>query len=108
MSNDPSLRIPKYRRHKPTGQAVVTLSGRDLYLGKYGSAPSKQAYQRVTAEWLQAGGNLPTQRDDITVVEVVAAYMRFAQSYYHTTDTNRTTTTPTTPPPVLAYRCFCK
>jgi integrase len=82
MANTSSLRVPKYRRHKPTGQAVVTLSGRDLYLGKYGTAASKQAYQRVTAEWLQAGGNLSAQQDGITVVEIIAAYMRFARTYY--------------------------
>jgi len=29
-------RTPKYRRHNATEQAVVTLSGRDIYLGKYG------------------------------------------------------------------------
>ena len=47
-----SNRVPKYRRHKPTGQAVVTLDGRDYYLGKYASAASKEAYRRLTAEWL--------------------------------------------------------
>ena len=36
-----SVRTPSYRLHKPTGQAVVTLSGRDIYLGKYGSIESK-------------------------------------------------------------------
>ena len=25
-------RVPSYRRHKPSGQAVVTLNGRDIYL----------------------------------------------------------------------------
>lgn len=31
-------RIPSYRHHKPSGHAVVTLGGRDIYLGKYNSA----------------------------------------------------------------------
>jgi len=35
-------RTPKYRRHKATGQAVVTLSGRDFYLGQWQSAKSKR------------------------------------------------------------------
>ena len=52
MSNASFLRVPKYRRHKSSGQAVVTLGGRDCYLGKYNTAASKQAYQRLTAEWL--------------------------------------------------------
>ena len=28
-------RIPSYRHHKPSGQAVVTLNGRDIYLGAW-------------------------------------------------------------------------
>jgi hypothetical protein len=34
-----STRIPSYRLQKPTGQAVVTLSGKDVYLGKFGGGP---------------------------------------------------------------------
>ena len=30
-------KLPSYRLHKASGQAVVTLSGRDDYLGPYGS-----------------------------------------------------------------------
>ena len=28
---------PKYRKHRHSGQAVVTLAGKDHYLGKYGT-----------------------------------------------------------------------
>jgi len=81
VPND-SIRVPKYRRHKPTGQAIVTLDGRDYYLGKYRSAASRAAYQRLTAEWLLNGGRLANRGDAITVVEVFAAYMQFAKGYY--------------------------
>ena len=30
--------IPSYGRHKASGQAVVCINGRDVYLGKYGNA----------------------------------------------------------------------
>jgi hypothetical protein len=30
--------FPKYRKHKASGQAVVTLAGRDHYLGPRGTA----------------------------------------------------------------------
>ena len=73
MSNTTVPRVPNYRRHKPTGQAVVTLSGKDIYLGKYGSAASKAEYQRVTGEWLANGGVLPTGYDT-TVAELCRAY----------------------------------
>ncbi len=36
-----NLRTPSYRLHKPTGLAVVTLDGRDIYLGRFGSAESR-------------------------------------------------------------------
>ena len=36
--------VPSYRKHKASGQAVVTLSGRDVYLGPHGSQVSKDEY----------------------------------------------------------------
>ena len=45
-------RIPSYRLHKPSGQSVVTLNGKDHYLGKHGPAESQTAYERIVAEWL--------------------------------------------------------
>ncbi len=43
--------VPKYRKHA-SGQAVVTIGGKDIYLGKTGSKASKQKYARVVADWL--------------------------------------------------------
>ena len=60
-----SLRTPSYRLHKPTGQAVVTLSGQDHYLGKFGSTGSRAEYDRLVAEWLANGRQL-TARGDAT------------------------------------------
>ncbi len=39
-----TLRIPSYRRHKPTGQAVVTLCSLDIFPGNRDSAASKAEY----------------------------------------------------------------
>jgi hypothetical protein len=47
---------PKYRKHKATGQAVVTLSGKDFYLGPYGTKVSHREYDRLTGEWMVADG----------------------------------------------------
>ena len=52
MSKTSSLRVPSYRRHKPTGQAVVTINGSDLYLGKWNTAASRTEYDRLIAEFL--------------------------------------------------------
>ncbi len=79
---EPLRRVPSYRRHKPTGQAVVTLNGRDIYLGKHGTAASRGAYDRMIGEWLAAGRCVPRSAVDLTVAELAHAYWQFAKSYY--------------------------
>jgi integrase len=83
MTNSSRARVPSYRRHKATGQAVVTLSGRDIYLGAWRSKESRREYDRIIAEWMAAGRCLPSRdRADLTVAELAAAYKRFAKGYY--------------------------
>lgn len=76
--------VPKYRHHKRSGQAVVTLRGRDVYLGPYNTKASKLKYDRVIAEWLAAGRPTTSAQNlcEVTVTELIAAYWKFAQSYY--------------------------
>ena len=72
-----SKRVPTYRHHKPSGQAVVTLDGRDHYLGKHGTEASKQEYDRLIAEWLASGRRTPRggdRLDGLTVNELLLAY----------------------------------
>jgi len=57
-------KLPKYRCHKPSGQAVVTLSGKDFYLGPHDSAVSRVEYDRLVAEWLVNGRALPPDPDE--------------------------------------------
>ena len=59
MPDRTCIHVPKYRLHKPTGLAVVRLSGRDLYLGPYGSPESEARYESVVAEWLKNDRKLP-------------------------------------------------
>ena len=51
--------VPKYRRHKASGQAVVTFNGRDHYPGRHGSKSSREKYDRLLAEWLTVGKCVP-------------------------------------------------
>jgi hypothetical protein len=67
MSAEIAVRVPSYRRHKPTGQAVVTLNGKDHYLGKWNTAASRAEYGRVTGEWLAGGRCLPEAAADLIV-----------------------------------------
>jgi integrase len=84
MSTDSRpLRQPSYRHHKPSGQAVVTVEGKDRYLGKYGSPESKKAYKRLMLEWVANDGHLPPEgRESILVSELCVQYKRFAKRYY--------------------------
>jgi integrase len=78
-----SRALPKYRKHRASGQAVVTLCGVDHYLGPHGTKASKLEYDRLVAEWLQNGRQLRVTDDSAyTVVELMAAYLRFARGYY--------------------------
>ncbi len=85
MQADRQLRVPTYRLHKASKQAIVTLDGRDFYLGKYRTRVSRQAYDRLIAEWAANGRQLPaTAQDGLTLVELCAHYKRFAKRYYVT------------------------
>jgi integrase len=76
-------RLPKYGRHKASGQAIVKLCGRDVYLGPYGTKASRVEYDRVVSEWLSNGRSLRGSAvADLTVNELAARYLRFAKGYY--------------------------
>jgi site-specific recombinase XerD len=102
--------LPSYRLHKATGQAVVTLNGRDHYLGRHGSQGSRDAYDRLTAQWL-AGGRQPlglfvcasptpnarehdsapapdprTRAAGLKVNDLILAYWRHAEIHYRDAD----------------------
>ena len=84
MSEETPPRNPSYRLHRPSGQAVVTINGRDHYLGRHGTTASRQAYDRLMGEWLANGRQLLNQDDwsQLTVTEVIAAYWRHAKEFY--------------------------
>lgn len=88
MSARTNVRVPKYSLHKPTGLAVVRLSGRDLYLGPHGTAESESRYESIVAEWRKHDRRLPpkpervAERENLVVNELILAYLEFAKSYY--------------------------
>src|SRR6185437_3059935 len=81
----PNVSVPSYRHHKPSGQAVVTLSGKDHYLGPWESESSKAEYKRVLSEWLAANKTGLVSADaitSITVAELLVAYLAEAEVAY--------------------------
>jgi hypothetical protein len=76
--------VPKYRKHKRSGQAVVAIAGKDHYLGPYGTKASKLEYDRLITEWPAAGrpsSSEPTVHQ-LTVLEFCTKFWRFAKSHY--------------------------
>jgi hypothetical protein len=76
--------LPKYRKHRASGQAVVTLDAVDFYLGPHGSKASRLEYDRLIAEWLANGRRMPAKDSEghLAIVEVLIAYKRHAEVYY--------------------------
>ena len=77
--------VPSYRKHRSSGQAIVTLGGRDFYLGPYGTKVSRNEYDRLVGEWLQQGRQLADDKSDLVslcVNQLIVAYLHFAQGYY--------------------------
>jgi len=81
-SRESVSRVPSYRRHKASGQAGVTLNGREIYLGKWGTKASKAEYDRLIGQWLGSGRSLPHGDEGVTIAELALAYWRFAKRYY--------------------------
>ncbi len=81
----PRKTSPKYRYHKARDCAVVTINGRDHYLGAYDSDESRQKYHRLVAEHLAAPhqpATPPNADAPLTMTELMAAYWRFVKGFY--------------------------
>lgn len=75
-------RPPAYRKHRATGQAVVTLSGKDHYLGPHGTRASRREYDRLIGEWLTAGGITSQSLNALTMAELLLGFLRHAEKHY--------------------------
>ncbi len=76
---------PKYRFHKARNCAVVTIGGRDHYLGAYNSPESWEKFHRLVAEHLAARREPPPPVPadaPLTVTELIARYWKFCKGYY--------------------------
>ena len=82
-------RLPSYRLHKPSGQGVVTLAGKDHYCGKHNTAASKKRYRELVAEWL-AGDKRPLKlkapidddEDALSIAELAVQFEQWAKNRY--------------------------
>lgn len=67
------LRVPRYRLHRASDQAVVTICGRDTYLGAHGSPESRAEYERVIGEFIASRGVPEDRRANLTIDEFSAS-----------------------------------
>ena len=81
-------KLPSYRRHKQSGQAIVTLADgfgrrRDVLLGRYGTVASKREYDRRILEWIGNGRRLKAAAaSQLTISELMLAYWTHAKAYH--------------------------
>jgi hypothetical protein len=59
--------------HRPSGQAVVILSGRDCDLGRHGAKANRLEYDRLIAEWLANG-----RQQIVSAIGMPKPWSRFA------------------------------
>lgn len=79
-------KLPKLCHHRASGRGYVWLDGRRHYLGPWGEDETREAYERLLAQWLAGGRALPVAPTEITVAEILARYWRHAESYYRRPD----------------------
>jgi integrase len=90
---------PTYRKHKQSGQAIVTLPDglggrRDLLLGTYDSPESWEEYNRVLAEWKANGKRgrfrATSAEPDLTINELLLRFWPHVEQYYRRPDGTQT------------------
>lgn len=77
-------RFPNYRKHKQSGQAIVTIGGRDFLLGPHGTKASELEYDRLILEWLASGrsASFGTDSHVLSITELIVDYAEYAKTYY--------------------------
>lgn len=76
--------VPKYRKHKQSGQAIATINGRDHLLGPHGTKASRLEYDRLITEWLSSGrsSSYGVPEHVVSITELVVDYVEYVRGYY--------------------------
>ena len=84
------MRLPGYQLHRATGQARVSIRGRDHYLGPHGSEQSKARYAELIRQLKVEAAQAEAKRDaerrasssDSTIQELIPDYLEHCMAYY--------------------------
>jgi len=72
--------------HRLSGQAVVRVNGKDIYLGPYGSADATEKYEAILADLIRHKSVPLTTAGQITITDLMAAFMVYAATCYRHPD----------------------
>ena len=81
--------VPKYRKHS-SGNARVTINGRDYLLGPWNSRTSIREYDRIIAEYLasERSPSFGIEADAYTIAMLIRDYLRHCKAYHGTAKTS--------------------
>jgi integrase len=74
-------KLPSYRLHKSSNQAICRILGRTYYLGEFGTQESQDRFNRLVAEYL-TNPSFGVEKSRQSVAESVVAFLKHAESYY--------------------------
>jgi len=77
--------VPSYRLHRPSGQGVVTLNGRDFYLGPYRDGGSRDRYEELLGHWFTNGRRMSDevpQAHVLTTGDLILRYYRHCEERF--------------------------
>jgi integrase len=74
-------KIPSYRLHKSSNQAICLILGRTYYLGEFETKESYDKFNRLIAEYL-TNPSFGVEKSRQSVAESVVAFLKHAESYY--------------------------
>ena len=71
---------------------MVTIDGKDIYLGKHDTAESKAAYDRLIGEWLRHGRRLPKANAaaEVSIASVIEQFWPWVEMNYRRPDGTQT------------------
>jgi hypothetical protein len=78
-------KLPSYRLHRASNNAICCISGRTYYLGEFGSQESKDKFNRLIAQYL-TDPHFGVEKSRQSVAEAVVAFLKYAAEYYQTGD----------------------
>ena len=80
--------VPSYRHHKARNLAVVTIDGKDFYLGPYGSRESHRRYEALVRSWREREDRPEPDNQPIVVTgrpsinDLILVYLEYAEKHY--------------------------